>query len=187
MKSFLDLVKLRRSVRRYSGRVPSRDVLDRCVEAARLAPSACNSQPWTFIVVDEPALREKVARATFNAAVSFNRFVLNAAALVVVVAESSNPTAQVGAWVKNRQFNLLDVGIAVEHFCLEAADEGLGTCILGWFEEKKIKKLLGIPRSKRIGLCIAAGYPEDEDALSVPGEKKRKDSGTMSAYNGYPE
>jgi nitroreductase len=75
----------------------------------------------------------------------------------------------------------MDVGIAVSHFCLQAADENLGTCIIGWFNEKKIKKLLGIPKRKRLDLLISVGYAEDETVLL----KQRKNAEQMSVRNKY--
>jgi nitroreductase len=181
--SFLTLAEKRQSVRRYADRDIPREVLDRCIEAARLAPSANNCQPWHFIVVDDPVLRGKIARTTFSAVVGFNRFTLDARGFAVVVTEKPNLITQIGGSIKNLQYNLLDVGGAVENFCLQAADEGLGSCILGWFDEKKIKDLLEIPKKKRIGLVVALGYPADDTVR----EKKRKPRETMSSYNRYFE
>ena len=179
--SFLELVKKRYSVRRYSGRPVPREKIERCLEAARLAPSACNAQPWQFIVVDEPELREKVAKTTFGPLVSFNRFSLTAPVLVVLVLERSNLMAQVGGFLQKKEFNLVDLGIAAAHFTLQAAEEGLGTCILGWFDEKKLRKILGIPQGKRAALIITLGYPESGE---IP-EKKRKPLAKLRFYNRY--
>lgn len=181
--SFLTLAEKRRSVRKYADRDVPREVLDRCIEAARLAPSANNCQPWHFIIVDDPDLCGKISRATFSAVVSFNKFTLDARAFAVVVTEKPNLITQIGGSIKNIQYNLLDVGTAVENFCLHAADEGLGTCILGWFDERRIKELLGVPPRKRICLVLSIGYPED-DAVR---EKKRKPRNRMSSYNRYFE
>ena len=180
--SFLSLAEKRRSVRKYADRDVPREVLDRCIESARLAPSANNCQPWNFIIVDDPALRGQIARATFSAVVGFNRFTLQARAFAVVVTEKPNLITQIGESIKNLQYNLLDVGAAVENFCLQAADDELGTCILGWFDEKKIKEFLGVPKKKRISLVVSIGYPAD-----AGGEKKRKSRDRMSSYNRYFE
>jgi nitroreductase len=179
--SFFELVKKRYSVRRYSGEPVAREKIERCLEAARLAPSACNGQPWQFIVVDEPELKEKVARATFGPLAQFNKFSLAAPVLVVAVLERSNLLAQVGGFLRKKEFNLIDLGIAVEHFVLQAVEEGLGTCILGWFDEKRVRKLLGIPAGKRAGLIITLGYPETGE---IP-EKKRKPVSAFRFYNRY--
>lgn len=160
--SFLELVKNRQSIRTYSDISIEREKLNRCLEAARLSPSACNSQPWRFIVVDTPELKDKIAKSTFSELVSFNKFSLTAPALVVVTASKGNLKTKVGQMITNIPYYLIDIGIAAEHFCLQAAEEGLGTCMIGWFNEKEIKKHLNIPKNKRVSLVIAIGYPKSD-------------------------
>ena len=75
----------------------------------------------------------------------------------------------------------MDIGIAAEHFCLQAADEGLGTCIIGWFNEKKVKKMLSIPMLKRVELVITVGFSADE---KIP-PKKRKTMDEILSCNKY--
>ena len=96
-----------------------------------------------------------------------------------VVLEKMNLTARIGSVIKDKEYSLLDVGIAVEHFCLQAAELGLGTCILGWFDEKKVKKLLGVDR-RRIPLLITLGYP-----AGATRPKSRKTLEEMSSWNKY--
>ncbi len=175
---FLDLVKKRTSTRRFDPRPVSRDALERCIEAARLAPSACNSQPWRFVVVDDPALKESLADAIFSGPYSINRFAKQAGALVAVIAENPGGLTQVGGWLRKTPFFLIDVGIAAEHLILQATEEGLGTCWIGWFDEKAAKRLLGIPAHQRICSCIAVGHP-DEPAK----EKGRKETSAMCRFN----
>jgi nitroreductase len=179
---FSELVKIRQSVRRYQDRPVEPEKLKAIVEAVRLAPSASNSQPWTLIIVDEPALKERVARATFSRAVSFNEFALEAPVIAVLTIEKPRAVTQIGGWIKEREFSLIDIGIAAEHFCLQAADLGLGTCMLGWFDEKAVKQLLNIPRSTRVGLLITLGYAAKGYPLR---RKSRKETGAMSCYNTY--
>ena len=182
MKSFLDLVLQRQSVRRYKPGEIEGIKLERCLEAARLAPSASNSQPWTFVVVDRPELKDKVARQTFDAVLTFNKFVAAAPVLVVFVIEKPRLVTQIGGAVKNKEYPLIDIGIAAEHFCLKAAEVGLGTCMIGWFNEKKVKNLLSIPPKKTIGLIISVGYPADGYKLR---EKSRKTFEQVVKYNRY--
>ncbi len=179
--NFLELVTNRQSVRKYLEKRVEREKIERCLEAARLSPSACNSQPWKFIVVDKPELREKVAKATFSKVVSFNRFALSAPVLVVVVSENRNLAAKFGGMVKNIPYYLIDIGIAAEHFCLQATEEGLGTCMIGWFKEKEIKDLLNVPNKNRIALVITLGYPEQSNIR----KKQRKELDTIMSYNKY--
>ena len=179
---FSELLKQRQSVRQYQPRPVARELLDRLVEAVRLAPSASNAQPWKLIVVDDPELRDRVARATFSRAVSFNRFALEAPVIAVFVVEPAGFVTQVGAFLKKRPFSLIDIGIAAAHFCLQAAELGLGSCILGWFDEKEIKRLLRIPRRARIGLLATLGYAAEGYPLR---EKARKSPDLMSRFNSY--
>jgi len=180
--NFLDLVKVRRSVRKYLEKPVEREKIERCLEAARLAPSTCNSQPWRFIVVDNPELKGAVARETFSKPISFNRFSLQASVLIVVISERKNITAKIAGIIKNRDFSLIDIGIAAEHICLQAAEEGLGTCMLGWFNEEAVKKLLNIPKQKRIELIITLGYLDESVKKK---SKKRKDIDSVRSYNRY--
>ncbi|MEJ5302540.1 MAG: NAD(P)H nitroreductase [Bacteroidales bacterium] len=180
--NFLDLVKARHSTRQYDGRPVEREKIERCLEAARLAPSASNSQPWTFVVVDDAELKDKIAHETYSPIVSFNKFVLKAGAIVVIVMEKPKIITQVGELIKKKEWPLIDIGIAAEHFCLQAQEEGLGTCMLGWFNEAPIKDLLHIPSSKTIGLLIAVGYPVANEVIK---EKKRKAMDEFRRYNSY--
>jgi len=180
--NFSDLIKTRQSVRGYSDRPVEPEKLQMLIESVRLAPSASNSQPWKLIIVDDPALRDAVARATFSSAISFNRFAPQAPVIAVLTVGKSKAITQIGGWMKKREYLLIDIGIAAEHFCLQAADLGLGTCMLGWFDETTIKKLLDIPRGIRVGLLITLGYPAEGYALRP---KSRKALEEMCAHNSY--
>ena len=175
--NFQELVNKRQSDRKYKSESVDRELVIQCLEAARLAPSACNSQPWKFVVVDNPELLPHMADAA--AGMGMNKWVKTAPVVVAVVLEKMNFTARIGSVIKDKEYSLLDVGIAVEHFCLQAAELGLGTCIMGWFDEKKVKKLLGIG-NKRIPLLISLGYPDTETR-----KKSRKTLEEMSSWNKY--
>src|SRR4030042_758727 len=179
--SFLDLANKRYSVRNYKDTPIPREKIERCIEAARLAPSACNSQPWKFVIVDDAELIKELARAAFAGILDFNHFAFKAPVLAVMVGERQKISARFGSIVKRKNFSLMDIGIAAEHFCLQAAEEGLGTCMLGWFNEKKVKKILSIPPSKRAELIISLGFADDE---KIP-DKNRKSTDRMSSYNKY--
>jgi nitroreductase len=176
---FLDLIKTRRSVRGYAQKQVSRELIEKCLESARLAPSACNSQPWHFVVVDDQDLVIKAAGMAHDFVMKGNRFASSAPVIVAVVAEKPKNISMIGGFLKNKPFYLIDIGIAVEHFCLQATESGLGTCILGWFNEKGVKKLIGVPSSKRIALLITVGWPES----GVSGQKIRKPLEEIRSYN----
>ncbi len=180
--TFQELINRRQSVRRYQNKRVEREKLQKLIEAVQLAPSASNSQPWKLILVDEPELKNEVANATFSKLVAFNKFAPQAPVMAVLVIEKPKMITQIGGSVKNREFPLIDIGIAAEHFCLQATELGLSTCMLGWFNEKKIKQLLSIPKKKRIGLVITLGY-ETEDYKQR--EKIRKPVEEMSSFNSY--
>ena len=154
---FLQLVASRQSDRAYDMTRPVEpEKLERILEAARLAPSACNAQPWKFVVINDPELSIKVGKAT--AGLGMNKFAKDAPVHILVVEESMNVTSFLGA----------------------AESEGLGSCILGWFDEKEIKKLTGIPSSKRLLLVITIGYSVKEKR-----KKARKPKEKVVSYNKY--
>lgn len=179
---FIELTKRRYSVRSYSDKTVERDLIEKCVEAARAAPSACNSQPWHFVVADEPELVGRIASLTSTAGVPINSFVKQAPVIAAVVTEKPNLSSRFGAAVKKTPFHLIDVGIAAEHFCLCAAELGLGTCMLGWFNKERVKEALEIPQSKEVPLLITVGYSSTD---KVP-QKKRKELDAILDYNRYP-
>lgn len=181
---FKELMLERRSVRKYEQKPVDRTLLESLAEAVRQAPSACNQQPWHLVFVDEPGLRRKVAEATFDAVVSFNRFAVGVPVLAVLCREKPRMLNRVAGILKGMDWTLLDTGIAAEHLCLQAAEFGLGTCMLGWFNEARIKRLLGIPRRTGIGLVITIGWPADADADHTR-IKKRKAMDEVRNYNRF--
>jgi nitroreductase len=176
------LLSKRQSTRAYADRPIESEHLEQLIEAVRLAPSASNSQPWKLILVTEPTLKNQIAEATYSILISFNKFVPQAPVLAVLVIERPKVITQIGATMKNRDFPLIDIGIAAAHFCLQATALGLATCMLGWFDEKRVQELLQIPKNKRIGLLISLGYAATGDPIRA---KKRKSSSEMSGYNRY--
>lgn len=179
---FAQLIDRRQSVRRYSDRPVEREKLAQLVEAVRLAPSACNAQPWSLLLVDDPALRTAVAEATFSKTLAFNRFALQAPLIAVLVVEPPSLAVRLGALAKRRALPWIDIGIAAAQLCLQATELGLGSCMLGWFDERRIKRLLHIPRRRRIGLLITLGYAAPDYPVRP---KVRKEAEQMSCRNGY--
>ncbi|HPD95135.1 MAG: nitroreductase family protein [Bacteroidales bacterium] len=178
---FYWLVNNRQSDRAYKNTPVEKDKILRILEAARIAPSACNAQPWKFVVVDDPELKNRLADAAASRVLGINHFTKQAPVHIVIVMESANLNSNVGSLVKHKTFPLIDIGISAEHICLAAKSEGLGSCMLGWFDEPAVKKLLGIPKSKRIPLLITLGYPEKDEIR----EKKRKSYSDIVSFNRY--
>lgn len=174
-------IQTRRSIRKYGEQPVEQEKIERCLEAGRLAPSACNAQPWTFIVVNEPGLKDQVARTARAQALNMNKFAAQAPAIIAIVEEPANVTSTLGSKIKRKHYPLIDIGIAAENICLQAAEEGLGTCMIGWLNEKKAKKLLGVPDAKRIPLLISLGYPADE----WPNPRNCKAFEKIIRYNKY--
>ena len=183
MMDFLELVSTRQSDRAFD---PDRPVekakIERIVEAARLAPSACNAQPWHLIVVDDPLLKNQIADATSARALGMNHFTKQAPVHIVLVEEKVNLSSGVGGWVKQKDYAQMDMGIVAAHIALAAHDEGLGSCIVGWFNESKMRELLSIPDSKRVWLDIVIGY-----SVQPLRQKKRKPLQEVVSYNIYNE
>jgi nitroreductase len=179
-KEILNLIISRQSDRKYNNRPIEKEKLDRIIEAGRMAPSACNAQPWKFIVVNDPELVLKVADAASAKLIGMNSFVAQAPVIIVIVRENANMSSKVGATIKNKDYSLFDIGIAVENICLQAEAEGIGSCIIGWFDEKLIRKLLSVPGSKRVELFITLGY-----SLSEKRGKRRKPPEETVSYNKY--
>lgn len=175
--NFSELAKLRQSDRKYKNQEVEKEKIIQCLETARISPSANNSQPWKFVVIDDPIKKEQVAELTIG--LGMNKFTHQCPVLVAVVLEKQNFMSTIGSMIKNKDYCLFDIGIAVNQFCLQATDLGLGTCIIGWFDEKKIKRILGV-RNRRIPLLISLGYPD-----APTREKVRKPLDVMSSWNVY--
>jgi nitroreductase len=175
---FLGLVNKRFSVRNYLDTPVEPEKIKLCLEAARLAPSACNSQPWKFIVVDDLNLKNTLCDRIFSGIYGINIFAKKAPVLVAVISERGTFIAKVGGFLRDTRYYLIDIGIAVEHFILQATELGLGTCWIGWFNEKEAKRILSVPESKKIDIVISVGYP-----VEAPPQKIRKSLAEISRFN----
>lgn len=166
--NFIEIAENRQSCRRYdSGRMVEKEKLDRILEAARLSPSACNGQPYQ-ITVCKGETAKKVAKATQG--MGMNRFATDAPVLIVLSEMPYVASAALGAKVKKNDYRSIDIGIVAAYLTAEATAQGLGTCILGWLEDGKIREICGLDGAVR--LVITLGYASQEDKLRV---KKRKD------------
>lgn len=158
---FTELIKIRQSVRNYDSSKPvEKEKITACLEAARLTPSACNSQCWHFTVCQGEKAKE-ISKYVQDAIM--NKWASEVPVFVVVSEENYNITAGIGSKLKAQDFRTNDIGAAALQFTLAAADLGLGTCILGWFQQKAIKKIIGT--NKKIHLVIALGYAKETDKI----------------------
>lgn len=176
--TFTTLVEGRESCRRFDPRPVSREALLHCLSLARLAPSACNSQPWRFVAVYGDMVKE-VAHCVQK--LGMNRFTEDCPAFIVIYEENANLAARLGGRVADQHYAPIDIGIATAHLCYAAAEQGLSTCILGWFDAKKLSELLKLPDPGRIRLVLAVGYAAEGTVLR---EKSRK---PLSQLVSFPE
>ncbi|MBP7865959.1 MAG: nitroreductase family protein [Acidobacteria bacterium] len=163
----MELIRARRSVRRYDGRPVGRDKVRLMLEALRLAPSSCNTQPWRVVAVDRPEVIGKLAECA-PAGTRVNRWMATAP-LVFVLCARPHTFVHKAARLAGSDCHPLDMGIAGEHLCLMAAALGLGSCWVGWFSPRPVRRLLGIPRAVEISALIPVGYPAGGGETEPPG------------------
>lgn len=165
--NFTEIANARESCRKYDkAKEVECEKRDAILESARLAPSACNSQPYHFTVCTKESACE-VAKACMG--MGMNKFAADAPVLIVISEEDYNKSAALGAKIKGNDYRSIDIGIAAAHICAEATALGLGTCILGWFDDSKIRKICGL--SHPVRLVITLGYAKE---ITTPRLKKRK-------------
>jgi nitroreductase len=166
----LDAVKNRRSIRRYDSRPVEDEKLNKVLDSARLAPSANNKQDWKFVVVRDEETRNKLAEAAGG-----QMFV--AQAPVVIVACGLEPE---GIMRCGQPRHTVDLSIAVSFIMLEACEQGIGTCWLGHFDEKRVKDILSIPEKVRVVAVTPLGYPAED-----PQPRPRKRIDKIICYDKY--
>lgn len=164
--NFEEIAKNRQSCRKYdTGRGVEEEKLAAILESARLSPSACNGQPYHISVCKGEAAKS-VAKCTMG--LGMNKFAADAPVLLVISEAPYVASAALGAKVKGNDYRSIDIGIAAAYITAEATAQGLGTCILGWFDDKKIREICAL--SAPVRLVITLGYSKDEPLR----EKKRK-------------
>jgi nitroreductase len=171
---FYDVIKKRRSIRKYKPDAVSDEVLNRILEAAHLAPSGKNGQPWRFIVVRNPEVRQKLVKSCRD-----QLYISEAPVVIVGVANEDESYQKQGCYMKSWP---IDLAIAFDHLILAATVEGLGTCWIGAFDEKEVKKVLNIPEHLRVVCLTPLGYADGE-----PKPKPRKALGEIVFYDQAPK
>ena len=167
--NFTEIALARQSCRSYDPcRIVEKEKIEAVLNAGRLSPSACNGQPYHFTVLRGDIAKE--AALLTRGLGGMNKFAVDAPVLIVISEMPYNKTAAAGAKIKNNDYRSMDIGIATAYLTAEAAAQGLGSCILGWFDDEKLRNLCGIQYPIR--LVITLGYPGEKDQ---PREKKRRD------------
>ena len=183
MKDFLELCRARYSLRSYADRPVEREKIERCLEAARLAPSASNGQPSRFVIFDEPEQKQRLADAVFTGVFAPSRRFATAPVLVALLARTRAVHGLL-ARTQGINYDVVDSGIAGEHFALAAAEQGLGTCWIGWYQPRGLIKLLNLRNTGMVPIALfALGYPP---AGYAPPSKKRKDLKEIAGWNQLP-
>ena len=160
--NFMEIALERQSCRSYDEERPvEQEKLEAILEATRLSPSACNGQPY-HITVCRGDLAKEVALLTRGIG-GMNKFAVQAPVMLIISEMPYVKSAALGAKVKNNDYRSMDIGIACAYLTAEATAQGLGTCILGWFDDDKVRKLCGIEHPIR--LIITLGYPKEGDIL----------------------
>ena len=175
MKTLDELIKGRRSIRKYLDEPVEKEKIEAILEAARLSPSACNAQPWRIIAVTDKKIIELLRKGGLGGVVVPNNWAKSAPAVLVVCAETNFLTHAIGSGIKNVQWHLIDIGICMEHMALKAVELGLGSCYIGWFNEKELRKILDIPKSWKVECLLTLGYPAE-----IPDPTPRKSINEIS-------
>ena len=166
--NFLEIAETRQSCRSYDETRPvEQEKLDAVLASARLAPSACNGQPYHFTVCRGETVKA-VAAAT--AGMGMNKFAVQAPVLIVVSEMPYVKSAALGARVRGNDYRSIDIGIAAAYLTAEATAQGLGSCILGWLDDAKIRSICGLDQPVR--LVITLGYAKETEKLRP---KKRRE------------
>ncbi len=169
MIDFDQILDRRRSVRSFDSRpVRSKDLMA-IIEAARLAPSACNSQTWRFVVVTDRKTIQQIGYEAMRPVIP-NKWIAQAPVVIVGCSQLDIVANRIGSMITGIEYYQIDMGIAMEHMVLKATELGLGTCWIGWFRENKIKEILEIPKRIKVSAMLALGYAKKE----VPNTRKRK-------------
>ena len=177
--AFQKLLRHRRSIRRFLPAPVEPEKLRACLEAARLAPSAHNVQPWRFVVVDDPGLKERLTSAAFSGIYSGSKFAEQAPLIIVLLVKRGLVAHHLAGRFQNVHYHLVDMGIAGEHIVLQAEELGLATCWMGWFNYRRVRKVLKVPRQLKVVAMMPMGYAEKRPRREPP----RKELDEIVTYN----
>ncbi len=171
----MEAIRFRRSVRSFDSRPIPEPVLERLLDSLRWAPSACNNQPWKFVLVTEPDLRRELAVISRK-----QMWMAEAPMIVVACGYPGKAYAKMGGYGSSVD---IDLAIALDHLSLAAAAEGIGTCWIGAFDETAVKVLLGVPGEAKVIAMMPVGYPKTADLLQAAAESRRKRMVEIAVWN----
>ncbi|MBQ1989402.1 MAG: nitroreductase family protein [Clostridia bacterium] len=173
--NFTEIAQNRQSCRNYdSSRDVEKEKIEKILNSAILSPSACNGQPYHLTVCTGETAK-KAAKATQG--MGMNKFASDAPVLIVISEKPYVKTAAIGSKLKGNDYRSIDIGIASAYITAEATAQGLGSCILGWLDDNKLREICGVDGAVR--MVITIGYPAAEDKLR---NKKRKDFSDIVTY-----
>lgn len=179
-----EAIKWRRSVRKFAPQKIEKEKLLKILEAGRLAPSSSNRQMWHFVVIDEPRIINEIPQKVAFGTKSIISWIKNAP--LVIVGCYTKAITHLVAEMFGHENHLIDITIAMTHMVLEATELGIGSCYIGWFNEKHLKKILKIPDNYRIGLLVVMGYPAEPSRPEGIGgikPRSRKELKAIVSYN----
>jgi len=169
MMNFDQILENRKSTRSFDSKPVKEKDLISIVEAARLAPSACNSQTWRFVAVTDREVIKRICSEAMRPIIP-NRWLEQAPLVIVGCSQIDIVANRIGTRVTGIEYYQIDLGIAMEHMVLKATDLGLGSCWIGWFKEEKVKEILEIPKRIKVSAMLAIGFPKDNN----PRKRARK-------------
>jgi nitroreductase len=177
LQPFIELVRQRTSCRSYLPKPVPREHLELMIEAARLAPSACNLQPWRFAVVQDETARMRLIKEALRFGIDM-KWAADAGALIALGIRSKGWVHKAGTKISGVEYPQLDLGIAGEHLVLQAEELGLGTCWIGWIRQKAVRQIIGWPKSILPMGLISVGWPASDERRLRP----RKDCGEIVCW-----
>ena len=173
-KDLMNIIKTRKSIRSYQAKNVEKEKLDYIIEAFRLAPSAANKQPWKLIIIKDKQTINELSDACFF---KNPKWLIQAPVMIACCTYPEDSYKKIGGYVNSHQ---IDLGLAFEHLILAAAEQGLGTCWIGAFDESEVKKILKVPENVNLLALTPVGYP-----VKIGKERNRKSLSEIISYERY--
>ena len=179
-QTLMDIIKRRRSIRKFESISVPRDKIIACIEAAMFAPSAENIQPWRFHILDDPGQKSAFCEEVFSGIYRPTRWAMQAPVIIALIADVNMLAHKIGGGIQKIPFHMIDIGICGEHLVLAAQAQDIASCWIGWFDAKKAQKFLKLRKNKTVCELIALGYP---DSSCKPKTRKLKSIDQLITWN----